>query len=267
MHINRERLYGICMEEIDKMRGRKSINGNPWDAEHDYDFVSYLTKVFVLHNPIGDSMRRGRWEEWEGLPPSKSLFFSPDGCGLPIGNLTSQLFSNVYMNRFDQYCKRKLHCRHYGRYVDDAFVVSCDKVWLRTLVPQMRKFLRMELGLELHPDKVKIDSCMFGVSFLGAYLKPWRTYIHNDTARRIKTKVRELNTEDCSPVYLRSALSSFAGVFSHWSSKRVCEYVLCATNPSLARKGFFVKGMKCWCPYRSIWRKWYGILSMLEGDS
>ena len=267
MHINRERLYQICMETLDKMRSREigsyaakphsPIGGNkPWEAEHDYELVSYLTKIFTLHNPIADSRRRGSAENWRGLPPSKSLFFSPEGCGLPIGNLTSQLFSNVYMNRFDQFCKRQLHCRHYGRYVDDAFVVSEDREWLRSLVPLMRRFLKDELHLQLHPDKVRINSSLLGVAFLGAYLKPWRTYVNSDTARRIRKKVRMLDTELCSPQRLRSAMSSFAGVFSHWKSWQVCEKALCASNPALLRKGYFTKGMKRWHPYRSVWARW-----------
>ena len=69
----------------------------------------------------------GKRADWIGLDRSKSLFYTEDGCGLPIGNLTSQLLSNVYLNLFDQFMKRVLHCKHYGRYVDDSFVVSRDR--------------------------------------------------------------------------------------------------------------------------------------------
>ena len=72
------------------------------------------------------------------MPNDKSLFHSPEDCGLPIGNLTSQLFSNVYLNVLDQFMKRELKCRHYGRYVDDFFVVSADKEWLLSLVPKIK---------------------------------------------------------------------------------------------------------------------------------
>jgi len=77
----------------------------------------------VLLDPTIGCQIHGTARDWQDLPHDKSLFNSPEGCDLPIGNLTSQLFSNVYMNVFDQYMKRQLHCRHYGRYVDDAFVV------------------------------------------------------------------------------------------------------------------------------------------------
>ncbi len=257
MHINRQRLLTLCLETLAQMRSRKVGGANAWDEEHDYEFVSYLTHVFVLHNPLDNCIRRGEMSDWAGLPPSKSLFFSPEGCGLPIGNLTSQLFSNVYMNQFDQYCKRELHCRHYGRYVDDAYVVSRDKARLKKLVPMMREFMKTELGLQLHPDKIRVDDCQKGVSFLGAYLKPWRIYVRNDTVRRIRRKVSSMDTDRCRPLYVRSAMSSFAGVFAHRYGNRVRLRTLCATNAALLRKGFFIKGMRCYYPYRSVFRRWY----------
>lgn len=257
MHINRQKLLTLCMETLDRMRNRKIESEKPWDEEYDYDLVKYLTNIFVLHDPLQRCLRRGRPNDWSGLPPSKSLFFSPEGCGLPIGNLTSQLFSNVYMNRFDQYCKRELNCKHYGRYVDDAYVVSRDRVWLKSLVPKMREYLKTELGLQLHPDKIRVDDCMKGVSFLGAYLKPWRIYVYNDTVRRIRRKIRCIDADRRSPLYVRSAMSSFAGIFSHRCGRRLRMRTLCATNPTLLHKGFFIKDMHCFYLYRSVFRLWY----------
>ena len=70
---------------------------------------------------------KGKKSDWDGLNFDKSMFHSPEGCGLPIGNLTSQLFNNVYLNVLDQFMKRELKCKHYGRYVDDFYVVSSDR--------------------------------------------------------------------------------------------------------------------------------------------
>ncbi len=261
MHIDRRRLLAICLDTLDKRRHSMKEDGRPWDTVHDYDLVRWLTHVFTLQNPLENCRRRGNADDWDGLPPSRSLFFSPAGCGLPIGNLTSQLFSNVYMNRFDQYCKRDLRCRRYGRYVDDAYVVSTDREWLRSLVPQMRQFLLSELGLELHPNKTRIDDCMRGVGFLGAYVKPWRIYVDSCTSRRIMRKVKTMDVEHDKPPYVRSAVSSFVGVFSHYRSRRLCERTLCAVNPGLISKGVFCKGMRRYCVYRSVWRGWYRTLA------
>lgn len=263
MHINREKLLSICMDTLEKMKNRRISNGKPWITEVDYGLVCYLTKIFVLQNPLDNCRKRGNLSDWKGLPPSKSLFCSPQGCGLPIGNLTSQLFSNVYMNRFDQFCKRELHCRRYGRYVDDAYVVSTNKELLHSLIPLMREFLKEELHLQMHPDKISINNCMMGVPFLGAFLKPWRVYLMNSTARRIRRNIRTLSPETTPPFYICSSMSSYAGVFSHYQSKFVCEKSLCATNPRLQQRGFFVKNMRRFYVYRSVVREWYRYLQYL----
>ena len=94
--------------------------------------------------------------------------------GLPIGDLTSQLFSNIYLGELDGYVKRVLRCKHYGRYVDDFFIVHPSKRYLKELIPWIREFLKEELELELHPDKIELQHYSRGVAFLGAYVRPYR---------------------------------------------------------------------------------------------
>ena len=86
------------------------------------------------------------------------------------------LFYNYTYKVFDQYVKRKLKCRHYGRYVDDAYIVSADREYLNNLIPEISSFLKEELGLKVHPYKTRIFDVYHGVEFLGAYIKPFRTY-------------------------------------------------------------------------------------------
>ena len=78
-----------------------------WRDAVDMDFVEWLTRVIILHAPTEHCHRRGSLLDWHGLAHDKSLFHSLPGCGLPIGNLTSRLFSNVYLNEPDQYVKRQ----------------------------------------------------------------------------------------------------------------------------------------------------------------
>ena len=218
MHIDRRRLLEICLAQLERMRHHRVAKDSPreWQECVDMDFVGYLTREIVLLNPVENCVRHGSPSDWEGLPASKSLFCSPEGCGLPIGNLTSQLFSNVYLNEFDQYMKRVLHCRHYGRYVDDAFVVSCDREWLKSLVPQVRAYLSERLGLQLHEGKLRIVDVRQGVEFLGAYLRPGRRYVSNTTLRRMKGKLPRL--ESVAPQRLCASLNSYLGVLSHYAS-------------------------------------------------
>src|SRR3989344_1719012 len=94
-------------------------------------------------------------------------FSADSGRGLPLGNLTSQLFVNVYMNEFDQFAKHNFKAKYYIRYADDFVVLSQDKTYLEELLPKMGDFLEERLKLELHPDKVFIKTLASGVDFLG----------------------------------------------------------------------------------------------------
>lgn len=174
---------------------------------------------------------QGKKSDWNGLPPSKSLFHSREGCGLPIGNLTSQLFSNIYMNEFDQYMKRVLHCHHYGRYVDDAYVVSTDMKWLRSIVPQIRGFLNTQLHIELHGKKLAIDNAYNGTQFLGSYIKPWRTYVATKSAQRIKQKFAAMDQVSIAkPSLLQSRCNSYSGLLCHYKGLNERRYLLCQSH-------------------------------------
>ncbi len=170
-------------------------------------------------NPLEHCQRLGSERDWDLLPSSKSIFYASADCGLPIGNLSSQLFSNVYMNAFDQFVKRELGCRHYGRYVDDAYVVAADKQQLALLVPRIETFLNHTLHLEVNRDKLKITDAYRGVEFLGAFIKPFRTYVSHATWHRIQRKVKYNTYSD--PKQLRASVNSFLGVLSHYASYRL----------------------------------------------
>lgn len=245
MHINRKRLLDICMKRLTKMACHRVSKGSvtTWQELVDMDFVFYLTREIVLLNPVEDCRVRGREEDWRDLPHDKSLFHSQEGCGLPIGNLTSQLFSNVYLGELDDYMKRVLRCRHYGRYVDDFFVVGADKRWLHSLIPHICAFLRSHLGLVLHQGKLRILCVRQGVEFLGAYLKPWRRYVGNMCLRRMTRKLKALNQSvsrydpshhEETYLRLRASINSFLGVLSHYRSKAL-RTKLMYTMPSVSR--------------------------------
>ena len=218
MHIDRRRLRDICQETLDRMASHfvSPSRDRRWREVLDMDFVRYLTEVIVMLDPTENCRIAGSPDDWEGLPHDKSLFHSPAGCGLPIGNLTSQLFSNVYLNVLDQYMKRELGCRHYGRYVDDFYVVSADRQWLTTLPPQVRRVLKERLGLDLHDGKLGITSVWHGVEFLGAWLKPRRAYMSRCTVGRIGRKIGALAAG--SPAKWEASLNSYCGLLAHGSN-------------------------------------------------
>lgn len=106
------------------------------------------------------------------------------GVGLPLGNLTSQLLVNIYMNEFDQFVKRKLKIKYYIRYADDFVFLHQDKKYLEKLIPEISEFLETNLKLALHPKKTFIKTFASGLDFLG-----WVHFFHH-RALRTATKRR-----------------------------------------------------------------------------
>ncbi len=222
MHIDRQLLLDIVIHRLAKMR-RHRIGiaiAEKWDDILDFDLLNYLSRVIILYNPADSCIFRGRKSDWDTLPRSRSLFHSPEGCGLPIGNLTSQLFSNVYLGEFDDYIKRTLHVQRYGRYVDDFYIVSNDKEYLQNLVPKIERFLSERLRLSINTEKTQICDSTHGVGFLGAFLKPRRRYIHNDSLRRIKAKMPKLASVVGGKKKF-DTYASYRGILSHYKSLAV----------------------------------------------
>ena len=93
----------------------------------DRDLLIELCGKVIHRDPARDCIIKGPRGAWDGLPSDKSLFHSPPGCGLPIGNLTSQVLANFYLNDLDYFVKRDLGIQYYGRYVDDFFLVHEDR--------------------------------------------------------------------------------------------------------------------------------------------
>ena len=139
MSIRKDRLYDLICKGLERYRRSRKQKECP-----DMELIDFLLRQIIFRNPQRDCRIRGSAEDWEGLPPTKSLFNSPEGVGLPIGDLTSQLFSNIYLGELDGYVKRVLRCKHYGRYVDDFFIVHPSKRYLKELIPWIREFLKEE---------------------------------------------------------------------------------------------------------------------------
>jgi len=255
MHISRRRL----LETVLALLGKLQKGGKTDLSREHFDFLRYLSREIIMLDPIENCIFKGNPSDWDDLPASKSLFNSPLGCGLPIGNLTSQLFSNVHMNVFDQWMKREMKCRHYGRYVDDFYVVSCDREWLHSLIPQIRMFLWENLSLSLNDGKTRICNASHGVEFLGAYLKPHRRYVSNTTLRRMEKKIRQLE-QSLPPIgchraltqrereHLRSSLSSMLGLMRQHKSWHVREKLIRTRLQRFAEYGEFDDAMTKFVP-------------------
>ncbi len=111
--------------------------------------------------------------------------------GIPIGNLTSQFFSNIYLNEFDQFVKHEQKIKSYIRYADDFAFLSDDRNYLLGLIPKIEIFLEQELDLKLHPKKIILCKFSSGVDFLGYIIFPNRILPRTKTKRRLKRKIKE----------------------------------------------------------------------------
>lgn len=145
-------------------------------------------------------------------------FHTQRDTGLPLGNLTSQLFVNIYMNEFDQFMKHKLKAKHYIRYADDFVVFSHDKNDLESLLPSIKLFLNEQLKLELHPNKVSIETLASGVDFLGWVHFPTHRVLRTVTKRRMVRRIRETNGE-------KETAKSCLGLLRHGNTWKVQEQI------------------------------------------
>lgn len=135
------------------------------------------------------------------------------GKGLPLGNLTSQLFCNVYMNEFDQFITHKLLVRHYLRYADDFVVLSENKNWLDQQAPTISKFLQDKLKLSLHRQKVFIKTFASGVDFLGWVHFPTHRVMRTATKKRMLRRIQQHPTNE--------TLQSYLGLLSHSNTNKL----------------------------------------------
>ncbi len=139
--------------------------------------------------------------------------------GLPIGNLTSQLFANIYLHELDKLVKYKLRVSHYLRYTDDIVFVHSDSDYLKNLIGEIEKFLWRELRLSLHENKVTIRKFSQGVDFLGYVILPHYKLLRTKTKRRM---LRKLFKKQDSMIKgelplekLKQSVQSYLGVLKH----------------------------------------------------
>lgn len=134
-------------------------------------------------------------------------FQTQKGIGLPLGNVTSQLFINIYMNEFDHFVKRKLKARHYIRYSDDFIILHSDKTQLEAFIPQMSQFLENNLKLSLHEKKIFIKRLSSGVDFLGWTHFPYHRTLRSATRRRMVKRLKRSTS--------RETIASYLGLLKH----------------------------------------------------
>lgn len=139
--------------------------------------------------------------------------------GIPLGNVTSQLFANVYLHELDDFVKQDLREKYYLRYCDDFIILSNDENHLKSLIRSIREFLKFNLRLELHPKKLIIKKLGQGIDFVGYVLFEHHVLMRTRSKQRMKHRLREsyerylIGKIDVAPMDQR--LQSYLGLLSH----------------------------------------------------
>ncbi len=177
--INKDILFEIISNRINNCN-----KSNCWKKE-----VLWLVKKIIYHNPTRSYIYKGKKENKKLIPKEKSLFFSK-GKGLPIGNLTSQLFANIYLNCLDYFIIKKLKIKRYIRYVDDLLILGKR---LAEFIGPINYFLRNGLDLEIKKSKTVLQPVNKGIDFLGYFVKPDYILVRRKIVKRFKNRMYKIN--------------------------------------------------------------------------
>ncbi len=191
-----------------------------------------LTEKVIFHDPTQDYVLKGDPSLLDKVPPHKSLFHVGPDKGLPIGNLTSQFFANLYLNELDQFVKHGLRCRFYLRYVDDFILLDPSPDRLMAWRDQIREFLAQRLRLELKNDGV-LRRVSDGADFLGYIVRPNYTLVRRRVVHNLRHRLDQFRERLIRPIRLpgldalemdispeataqvRQVLASYLGHFKH----------------------------------------------------
>lgn len=151
----------------------------------DPDMMAFIRRIV---NSKAEPFGLPRGKKPDDTPAEEWLY----DVGMPIGNLTSQLFANIYLNELDQFCKHTLKIHFYIRYMDDIIILGPDKWTLNRWKDEIERFLAQELFLDLN-SKTSIRPVRQGVEFVGVRIWPTHMKLRKSTVRRIKREVRKIS--------------------------------------------------------------------------
>ena len=197
------------------------------DIRKFFDSVDHEVLLEIIERKIEDPdliwLMRQIVKSYQFPPPR---WTSANGCkagpckaGIPIGNLTSQLFANVYLNRLDQFVKHKLKAKHYVRYADDFIILHEDLGFLQDSIDKIKGFLEEELKLELHKSKTFLRKLSWGIDFVGYVALPFYQIVRTKTKKRLYRKIREkinlYKSNRLSNETLTQSVQSYLGILKH----------------------------------------------------
>lgn len=201
MRIDRDRIYDIIIDIIDKHYKGRYVNT-----------LKYLVNIIIFTDITKNVRRLSPKSDWDNLPARKTLFNNPNG--LPIGNICSQLFANVYLNELDHIIKSRE--RFYSRYVDDMLVVNTDIKSLIDTLSITNEYLP-SINMKLNDKKTRIIPSKYGVLYLGIIIKPFYNTLSDTRINRMYYTGYLVDSEDKA----RKSAGSRKGMILRYHGKRV----------------------------------------------
>lgn len=206
-----------------EMINRVSENGsrNCWALKMDirrfFDTIAHSVLKQLIRRRIGNERLLTLVDRIiDSFHQSTNLFGK---VGLPLGNVTSQLFANIYLHDLDDFIKNRLKLKFYLRYCDDFVILSHDLKSLRWLICQIEEFVRVHLRLELHPRKISLVTIAGGIDFVGYVHFPHHRVVRPQTKRRLKSRLKKglklFHEGKLTSTQLDQKLQSYLGVLSH----------------------------------------------------
>jgi RNA-directed DNA polymerase len=183
---------------------------------HEPEWLKLCNQI-LFHDPTKNVYVKSDPQLLTLIPPHKSLF-TANGNGLPIGNLSSQFFANIYLNELDQYAKHVLKIKYMVRYVDDVVIFDKDPKKLYSYIALLNDYAQENLKIHFHPNKIEINSLDVGFKMLGFVIRPRVRYIRQETAHRAKNKIKMMCERQSPKQEVRAVANSYLGIFGQANS-------------------------------------------------
>ncbi len=215
-----------AIERLDCFKKKVSLNNSricyllKSDIKHYFETVDHGIMLGILRRKISD----GRIMQLIQviLENYKSKM---QGKGMPLGNLTSQFFANVYLNELDQFVKHQLRAKYYIRYVDDFVILHKDKRTLEYYKDNINRFLQKNLALELHPSKTRLFTLQNGIDFLGLRVFFHHKLIRKKNIKKFERKFWDMkNLHKSGMISRENAVEKFEGWLAYASHANTYKY-------------------------------------------
>ncbi len=217
MSISKQRLYDCVRRFLE-----------PRYPAKDLPMLLYLLRKTIFNRPEQDCVMKVPRRRWKGLPHNKSLFGTDGTCGLPIGNLTSQMLALLFLDELDYLVTEEWGVVNYGRYIDDMVLIHPSRQHLLKVREQIGCWLS-DHGLMLHPKKFYLQHYSKGVLFIGGMILPGRKYLSRRTVGFLHKALRQcgqLMGDGGLPSVavrerVRDCLNSYFGMLQHYDALRL----------------------------------------------